>query len=126
MSFRPLSDPNDDLILNAPTWRREPHLYSTISLTPNQIGQMKTFLVRVETTNPLRVTDGDMSIGARFNVSKVPAQIRAQVIAGRSLQIIAKVNRSSLSIFHVTLMSDCSDESLKLRRRVALLAHHVR
>ena len=122
---RTLSDPQDEMILNAPAWRREPHLFSCVALIPAHVGQIRTFLVKVERVSSLRLSDGEGSVGARFNLSKISPTTRALVVEGRSLQVIAKVNLNSLSIYDVTVMKDCSDESLKLRRRVAHLVDHV-
>ena len=120
-----MSDPNDPLILSAEAWRREPHLFSCFSLLEKHRDQIRTFLVKIESRNPLRLTDGEFSMSARFNVSRVSAQKRALVTVGRTIQIVAKINQNVLSIWDLVLMRDVSSESLLLRRRVALLLDHV-
>ena len=120
-----MSDPNDPLIADAAAWRRAPHLFSCFSLVEKHRGQVRTFLVKIESRTPLRVSDGEFSMAARFNLSVVPAYKRSLVTEGRTFQIVAKINQNILSILDLTLMNDASSASLLLRRRVACLVDHV-
>ena len=120
-----MSDPQDPLSLEAEEWRRLPHHFSCFELRHQHMGQIRTFLIKILQKSPLRVSDGQYSMAARFNLSRVPASRRSLVAVGRSFQIVARVNQNILSIWDLTLVSDLSDDSLRLRRRVALLLNHV-
>ena len=124
-SDRSMSDPNDPLILAAEQWRREPHLFSCFALWEKHRGQIRTFLVKIESVRPLRVSDGEMSVSARFNLCRVPATKRSLVAEGRTFQIVARLNQNILSIYDIALMRDASQASLTLRRRVAHVLDHV-
>ena len=108
-----------------PVWRVEPHLYCDFAIMHHFIGQYKTFLARVDNTDPILLFGGSTEVKAKFDNQQVKAEDRAKLRVGKFVQIIAKVLPGFVRIVHLTIMPTANVESLLFRNRVAQLLHEV-
>ena len=115
----------DELITKQPKWRQEPHLYCDFAIMNRYVGQYKTFLAKVESSNPYRLFGGSVIVTAKIDESSVSLEDRLKLVAGRYVQVIAKVHNGFIRIVHVTIMHGANDQSLKFRNRVAQVLHEV-
>lgn len=114
-----------DLISKQPKWRQEPHLYCDFAIMNRYVGQYKTFLAKVESSNPYRLFGGSVVVTAKIDEASVPLEDRLKLVTGRFVQVIAKVHHGFIRIVHVTVMNGANDRSLKFRNRVAQVLHEV-
>ena len=114
-----------ELFSPQPIWRTEPHLYCDFEIMQHFIGQYKTFLARVENTDPILLFGGSTEVKAKFDNQQVSSEDQAKLRPGRFIQIIAKVLPGYIRIVHLTVMPSANVESLLFRNKVAQVLHEV-
>ena len=115
----------ENLFPNIPFWRKEPHLYCDFSIMNHFVGEYKTFLARVDASNPIRLFGGSTSVIAKIDSEYVKAEDVSKIVSGRFVQIIAKVCSGYIRIVHITIMPNANIQSLIFRNKVAQVLHEV-